>query len=66
MLDRISDWLSVNKGAPVLLGVLLVILNMVLQLFVGVPVIGALARANVLLHLGVIIGLVGILVGDAL
>lgn len=66
MLDRISDWLSVNKGAPVLFGVLLVILNLLLQPFSGVPLLGAMARSHLLLHLGVIIGLLGILLGDAL
>lgn len=66
MLDRISDWLANNKGAPVLFGVLLVILNLFLQPFVNVPIIGVVARINLLLHLGVMLGLLGILIGDAL
>ncbi len=66
MLDRISDWLSVNKGAPVLIAVLLVIINLLLQPFAGVPILGAIASANVFLHLGIILGLLGILIGDAL
>jgi hypothetical protein len=66
MIDRISDYLAHNKGMPVFLGVLLVILNYVAQFFAGVPVIGFIASTNLLLHLGIVIGLVGILLGDAL
>jgi hypothetical protein len=66
MLDRISDWVEANKGAPVLIGVALVIVNFILQPFGGVPILGILVRSNLLLHLGVIVGLLGILIGDAL
>jgi len=66
MLDRISDWIVRSKGAPVLFGVLLVILNLLLQPLGGVPYIGVIFRIHLLLHLGVIIGLLGILIGDAL
>jgi hypothetical protein len=47
-------------------GVLFVIVNYVVQFFMHVPVLGFLAGTNLLLHLGVIIGLIGILLGDAL
>ncbi len=66
MLDRISDWIAVRKGAPVLIGVGLVILNFIIQPFGGVPIFGMVVRSNVLLHLGVIVGLLGVLIGDAL
>lgn len=66
MIDRISEYLARNKGLPVFLGVLLVILNYVVQFFANVPVVGFLAGTNLLLHLGVIVGLLGILLGDAL
>lgn len=66
MLDRISDWVEVNKGAPVLIGVALVALNFMLQPFGGIPILGLVVRSNLLLHLGVIVGLLGILIGDAL
>jgi hypothetical protein len=66
MIDRISEYLAHNKAMPVFLGVLLVILNYVLQFFVRVPVVGFIGNTNLLLHLGVIVGLIGILLGDAL
>lgn len=66
MIDRISEYLAHNKAMPVFLGILLVILNYVGQFFVRVPVIGFIGSTNLLLHLGIIVGLLGILLGDAL
>jgi hypothetical protein len=64
LLDRISDYVSAHRGAPVLLGVLLVVLNYVLLIIPGVQ-LGFVETTNLLLHLGVIVGLVGVLLGDA-
>ena len=66
MIDRISEYLAHNKAMPVFVGVLLVILNYALQFLVHVPGIGFIASTNLLLHLGIILGLLGILLGDAL
>mgnify|MGYP001089987778 CR=1 FL=1 len=70
LLDRLSDFLAHNKGLLVFVGVGLVALNLVLSLIVGPEIeagFGAwLVQTNVLLHLGVIVGLLGILIGDAL
>jgi len=66
MIDRISDYMAHNKALPVYMGVLLVILNYLLQFFAWVPVLGFFAQTNLLLHLGIIVGLLGILVGDAI
>ena len=66
MIDRMSNYLAQNKALPVFVGIALVILNYVLQFLVHVPVIGAIVSTNLLLHLGIIVGLVGILLGDAL
>ena len=63
MLDRISGYIAEHKGVPVLVGVLLVILNFAVVLLSR----GTwLADTNLLLHLGVVVGLIGILLGDAL
>ena len=66
-LKRISDFLARFPGLPVLIAVFLVILNFVLRLLPGTwPVVGWLVQTDFFLHLGVILGLLGVLVGDAL
>jgi uncharacterized membrane protein len=70
LLDTLSDFLAHNKGLLVFVGVGLAALSMLLSLIVG-PESGAgfwawLAQTHLLLHLGVIVGLLGILIGDAL
>ena len=65
ILDRISDYVSAHRGAPVLLGVVLVMLNYVLLIIPGVQ-LGFVETTNLFLHLGIIIGLLGVLLGDAL
>lgn len=66
MIDKISEYLAHNKAMPVYVGVLLIILNYVLQFFAWVPVLGFIGQTNLLLHLGIVVGLLGILIGDAL
>ncbi len=65
-LKKSSDYLARNKGLPVVVGVGLVILDFFLQFLPAWPVIGWLAQFNFFLHLGIVIGLLGILIGDAL
>jgi hypothetical protein len=67
LLKRISDFLARLPGLPVLIGVVLVVLNFVVRLLPDAwPVVGWLVHTDLLLHLGVIVGLIGILIGDAL
>jgi len=63
---RIGEYLARFPGLPVIVAVGLVVLSFVLQLLPDWPVVGWLARTHLLLHLGVILGLLGILLGDAL
>ena len=70
LLDVLSNFLVHNKGLPVLVGVGLIIVSLILN---AIPSLasapgfwGWLVRANFFLHLGAAVGLVGILVGDAL
>jgi hypothetical protein len=65
IIDRISDYVSAHRGVPVLIGVLLVVLNYVLLIIPGVQ-LGFVETTNLLLHIGVIVGLIGVLLGDAL
>jgi hypothetical protein len=67
LLKRISDFLARLPGLPVFVGVLLVILNFVLRLLPDTwPVVGWLTHTDLFLHVGVIVGLIGVLLGDAL
>jgi len=66
MLEATSDFLAQRKGLPVFIGVGLVLLNFILRLLPAWPVVGWLAATDLLLHLGVIVGLLGVLLGDAL
>ncbi len=61
-----SEFLAQRTGLPVLLGVGLVLFNLILNLLPAWPVVGWLAEVDLFLHLGVILGLLGILIGDAL
>lgn len=61
LLDYLSGQIARRRGLPVLLGIGLVILNFVLQFIPGLQV---LSTGNLLLHLGVVVGLLGILLGD--
>jgi hypothetical protein len=63
---RISEYLARFPGLPVIVAVGLVVVNFLLQLLPDWPVVGWLAHTHLLLHLGVILGLLGILLGDAL
>jgi hypothetical protein len=65
LIDRISDYISGHRGVPILLGVALVVLNYVLLIIPGVQ-LGFVETTNLFLHVGVIVGLVGVLLGDAL
>ena len=63
---RISEFLARMPGVPVLVAVGLVVLNFLFQLMPDWPVIGWLAHTHLFLHVGVILGLLGILLGDVL
>lgn len=74
-MNQFLDRLERLRGLPVLIGVTLVILNFVVQLVAYALGAGnqepsfllfLFTDANLLLHLGVIVGLVGVLIGDIL
>jgi hypothetical protein len=62
MVKRLSDYIAEHKGAPVLVAVLLAIINFALALLAPDS---WLATSNLLLHIAVITGFLGILIGDA-
>jgi hypothetical protein len=59
MIDKLAEW----KGLPIIVGLILVVLNLVLQFIPGLQV---LAQGNILLHLGVVVALGGFLLTEAL
>ncbi len=62
-LDAMSEFLAARKGLLPLIGLLLVVLNLVVQF---IPALNGLAVHNWLLHLGVILAILGFLLGWAL
>jgi hypothetical protein len=62
-LDRASNYLAARRGLLTLIGILLVVLNFVVQF---IPGLGGLAGTDVLLHLGIVLGLLGLLLAQAL
>lgn len=74
-MRRFLDRLERVRGLPVLLGAALVLLNFLVRvvIFLLVPAVepGGLiyflfTDGNLLLHLGIIVGLLGVLIGDIL
>lgn len=74
-MSRFLERLERVRGLPVLVGVLLVFLNFLVRaaLFCLLPpdqpmgvVLFLFTDGNLLLHLGIIVGLLGILIGDIL
>jgi hypothetical protein len=62
-LDVTSDFLAGKKGLLPLLGLVLILINAILQFYPGV---GLLVETNLLLHLGIIIAILGIMLAWAL
>jgi hypothetical protein len=62
MLDKISEYLAPRKGLLPLIGILLILLNFILQLL---P-IGWLADKNLFLHVGLIIAIFGLMLAQVL
>lgn len=62
LLDRISAFIARYRGLPAMVAVLLVLLNFVLGFFPG---LGWLASSDLLLHLGIVVGFVGLLLAQA-
>ena len=64
-LDRVSDYIAAHRGMPILLAVGLVVLNYALRVIPGTQ-LGFVESTDLLLHLAVIVGLLGVLLGEAL
>ena len=63
LFDRLSEFLAHRKGLLPLIGIVLIIINLVLQ-FTLPP--GWLVSTNLLLHAGLIIAILGLMIAWAL
>ena len=63
LLDKLSDYFAHRKGLLPMLGIVLILLNWVLQFFPGMD---GFAETNTLLHFGTILAIVGIMLAWAL
>lgn len=66
LLRRLSDFLARLPGLPILAAVGLILLNFFFQLLPAHPAVGWIAQTHLFLHVGLVVGLLGILLGDAL
>jgi hypothetical protein len=62
-LDLTSDFLAGRKGLIPLIGLVLILINAVLQFYPGS---GLLVETNLLLHLGIIVAILGFMLAWAL
>jgi hypothetical protein len=62
-LDFLSETLASRKGLLLIIAILLVGVNFILQL---IPGVGWIAQSNLFLHLGIIVGFLGVMVAWAL
>jgi hypothetical protein len=63
LLDKLSDFLAHRKGLLPLLGILLILLNLIMQLVLP-P--GWLVSSNLFLHIGIIVAILGLMLAWAL
>lgn len=61
-LDRISEFLAARKGLLPSIGLVLVVINFILQFFS----LGWIAESNLFLHLGLVLAIIGFLLAWAL
>jgi hypothetical protein len=62
-LDKTSDFLAYRKGLLPFVGIILIVINGVLQFL---PAFGWLSESGLLLHVGIIIAIIGIMIAWAL
>ncbi|MCA9968715.1 MAG: hypothetical protein KC425_00795 [Anaerolineales bacterium] len=65
LLDRVSAFVVRAPGALPLVGLLLIVVNLILQIVPG-PGSGWLVDSNLFLHLGLIVAIIGLLLIRAL
>ena len=64
LIDRASDFFAHRKGLLPFIGIVLIIINMVLAIFL--PHDAFLVKSNLFLHLGIIVAVFGLMLSWAL
>ena len=62
LVEKLNTYLSAKPGLVPLIGVILIILNLALQIFVGTESKNWFVDSNLLLHVGIITSIIGLLV----
>ena len=65
LVEKLNDFFATRPGLLPMIGIVLVLLNLLLQIFPG-PGSGWLVDSNLFLHLGVVVSVVSILLIRAL
>jgi hypothetical protein len=66
LLRKLSNFLARQPGLPILVAIGFILLNFMAQLLPSWPMIEWLVSTYLLLHLGLVLGFLGILFGDVL
>ncbi len=67
LLDRLSEYLAHRKGLLPIIGIVLILINLVLQFLISpLSPIGWLVTSNLLLHIGLIVAIFGLMLAWAL
>lgn len=62
-MEVFLSFLERMKGLPIIIGIVLIVLNFIVQF---IPSLGFLTGNNLLLHLGLVVGLGGMLLAESL
>ena len=62
-LDSLSEYLAARKGLLPIIGIFLIIMNLIINLFPGT---GFFSESDILLNVGVIIAILGLMLARAL
>jgi hypothetical protein len=62
LFDKMSDFFAARRGLLPLVGILLILLNLLVQVVLGVAGISHwLLDSNILLHVGLVVAIIGVL-----
>jgi len=66
ILRNVSEFIARWPGLPILVAIGLILISFVLRFLPDWPVVAWLVRTDLFLHVGLLLGLIGMLLGEAL